>query len=133
MSKAHSNTTLGGSALGDRIATAFADGATYASVLSLIAEAESAALASGKSAEHARERALDPTLTANAVVEPAVSWRIQHSGVNGCKRRCWRPLKILTPKGNDEVSGRIVLWPIRLMTYPYGHHLRAHLTNGSDL
>ena len=88
MSRAHSNTTLGGSALGDRIATAFADGATYASVLSLIAEAESAALASGKSAEHARERALDPTLTANAVVEPAVSWRIQRSGVNGCKRQC---------------------------------------------
>jgi hypothetical protein len=32
-------------------------------------EAESAALASGKSAEHARERAFDPTLTANLLVE----------------------------------------------------------------
>ena len=89
MSQAHSNTTLGGSALEDRIAAAFVDGATSAAgIASLIEEAESAALASSKSAEHARERALDPTLTANAVVEPAVSWRIQRSGVNGCKRQC---------------------------------------------
>ena len=88
MSQAHSNTTLGGSALEDRIAATFADDVTSADIISLIAETESAAFASGKSAEHARERALDPTLTANAVVEPAVSWRIQRSGVNGCKRQC---------------------------------------------
>ena len=69
MSQAHSNTTLGGSALEDRIAAAFVDGATSAAgIASLIEEAESAALASSKSAEHARERALDPTLRANAVV-----------------------------------------------------------------
>ena len=55
--------------LDECIAGAFADGVTSADVVSLIAEAESAALASGKSAEHARERALNPTLTANAVVE----------------------------------------------------------------
>ena len=36
-------------------------------------------------------------------------------------------------KGNDEVSGRIVLWPIRLMAYRYGRHLRAHLTTAQDL
>jgi hypothetical protein len=69
MSQAYSNTTLGGSALEGRIAAAFSDGVTSADVISLIAEAESAALASGKSADHARERALDPTLTASAVVE----------------------------------------------------------------
>ena len=55
--------------LDERIAAAFADGVTSADVISLILEAEGAALASGKSAEHARERALDPTLTATAVVE----------------------------------------------------------------
>jgi len=69
MSQAHSNTTPGGSALEDRITAAFVDGLTSADIVPLIAEAESAALASGKSAEHARERALDPALTAKAVAE----------------------------------------------------------------
>ena len=55
--------------LDERIAAAFADGVTSADVISLILEAEGAALASGKSADHARERALDPTLTATAVVQ----------------------------------------------------------------
>jgi hypothetical protein len=67
MSKAHSNTTP---TVEDQIAAAFrADGPTSAGIISLIAEVESAALASSKSAEHARERALDPTLTATAVAE----------------------------------------------------------------
>jgi hypothetical protein len=70
MSQAHSNTTPGGSPLEDKIAAAFApDGVTSAGIISLIEEVEGAALASGKSAEHARERALDPALTANAVAE----------------------------------------------------------------
>jgi hypothetical protein len=69
MSQAHSNTTLGGSALEDRIAATFADDVTSADIISMIAEVEGAALASGKSAEHARERALDPALTAKAVAE----------------------------------------------------------------
>jgi hypothetical protein len=55
--------------LTERIAAAFADGETSADVTPLIAETEGAALASSKSAEHARQRALDPTLTATAVVQ----------------------------------------------------------------
>jgi hypothetical protein len=50
--------------LDERIAAAFADGATSSDVADLIAEAEAAAAASGEAAEAARTRALDPTLAA---------------------------------------------------------------------
>jgi hypothetical protein len=49
--------------LDDRIAAAFADGATSSGVADLIAEVEAAAVASGENAETARSRALDPALT----------------------------------------------------------------------
>lgn len=57
------------SGLDDRIAAAFGDGVNSEELKALIAEAEAAALASGEAAEQARERALDPALTANAVAE----------------------------------------------------------------
>ena len=55
--------------LDDRIAAAFADGVKSESLKVLIVEAEAASLASGEAADHARERALDPALTAKAVAE----------------------------------------------------------------
>src|SRR5262245_24655711 len=51
--------------LDERIAAAFADGATSSGVADLIAEAESAAITSGEEAGAARTRALDPTLSAS--------------------------------------------------------------------
>jgi hypothetical protein len=55
----------------DRIATAFManDGVTSEIVAVLILEAEAAALASAEAADQARQRALDPALTTNAVAE----------------------------------------------------------------
>jgi chromosome segregation ATPase len=50
--------------LDERIAAAFADGASSSGVADLIAEAEAAAVASGEAAETARARALDPILGA---------------------------------------------------------------------
>jgi chromosome segregation ATPase len=55
--------------LDERIAAAFADGATSSGVADLIAEAEAAAVSSGQAAETARARALDPTLGAADVAE----------------------------------------------------------------
>ncbi len=55
--------------LDDRIARAFSDAVTSGDVKSLIVEAETASLASGEAAERARDRALDPALTANDVAE----------------------------------------------------------------
>jgi DNA repair exonuclease SbcCD ATPase subunit len=55
--------------LDHRIAVAFADGVRSSDVAALIVQAESAAVAAGEVAARARERALDPTLTANAVAE----------------------------------------------------------------
>jgi DNA repair exonuclease SbcCD ATPase subunit len=55
--------------LDDRIALAFADTVKSGVIAALIAEAEGAALASGEAAERAKQRALDPALTANAVAE----------------------------------------------------------------
>ena len=73
--------------LDDRIAAAFVDGVTSENLKVVIAEAQAASLASGEAADHARERALDPALTAKAVAE-ARRWRTQYSGANDCKRRC---------------------------------------------
>jgi chromosome segregation ATPase len=50
--------------LDERVAAAFADGATSSGVADLIAEVEAAAVASGENAETARSRALDPALAA---------------------------------------------------------------------
>jgi hypothetical protein len=69
MSKAHSNTTLGGSALEVAIRSAFVDGVKSSDVSALIVQAETAAFSAGEAAEQARKQALDPALTANAVVE----------------------------------------------------------------
>jgi hypothetical protein len=55
--------------LDDRIAAAFADRVQSGVVATLIAEAEAASLASGESAERAKQRALDPALTASTIVE----------------------------------------------------------------
>jgi hypothetical protein len=55
--------------LDKRIAAAFGDGVTSEHVKELIVEAEAASVASGEGAERARERALDPTLTAKVVAE----------------------------------------------------------------
>jgi hypothetical protein len=55
--------------LDDRIASVFAGSAQSGVIAALIAEAEGAAVASGESAERARQRALDPALMANAVAE----------------------------------------------------------------
>ncbi len=55
--------------LDDRIAAAFADRVQSGVVAALIAEAEGAAVASGEAAERAKQRALDPALTANVVGE----------------------------------------------------------------
>jgi polyribonucleotide nucleotidyltransferase len=62
-------TTLAGSDLDNRIASAFSDGVTWENVKVLIVEAEAASLASGEAAERARQRALDPALTAIDVAE----------------------------------------------------------------
>jgi hypothetical protein len=50
--------------LDERIAAAFADGATSSGVVALIADAEAAVVASGEASEVARTRALNPTLAA---------------------------------------------------------------------
>ena len=55
--------------LDDRIARAFRDGPTSNDVANLIAEAEAAFRSSSEVAERARERALDPALSANEVAE----------------------------------------------------------------
>jgi hypothetical protein len=55
--------------LDGRIAACFADSAQSGVIAALIAEAEAEAVASEKAAALARERALDPSLTANAVTE----------------------------------------------------------------
>src|SRR5450759_5614531 len=57
-------TTMARTDLDDRITAAFADGAISDDVASLIQEAEAAAIAAGDTAERARSRALDPTLSA---------------------------------------------------------------------
>ena len=53
--------------LDERIAAAFAGGATSVEVAELVKEAEAAAVASGEAAEQARTRALDPALSAAEV------------------------------------------------------------------
>jgi predicted nuclease with TOPRIM domain len=53
----------------DRIAAAFGNGAKSGDVAVLIKEAEAAALSSGDAAERARNRALDPVLSAKEVQE----------------------------------------------------------------
>jgi chromosome segregation ATPase len=50
--------------LDERVAAAFADGASSSWVVDLIAEVEAASAASGEAADVARTRALDPTLAA---------------------------------------------------------------------
>jgi DNA repair exonuclease SbcCD ATPase subunit len=55
--------------LDDRIASAFAGTVQSGVIAALIAEAESAAVASGESAERAKQRALDPALMATTVAE----------------------------------------------------------------
>jgi len=55
------------SGLDARIAVAFCEGVKSDDVKALIVEAGTASLASGEAAQRARERALDPALTANAV------------------------------------------------------------------
>jgi chromosome segregation ATPase len=54
--------------LDERVAAAFADGATSSGVADLIGEAEAAAVVSGQEAEAARVGALDPARTAADVV-----------------------------------------------------------------
>jgi len=54
--------------LDERIAAAFADGATSSGVVDLIKQAEAAAVAAGEEAEAARTRALDPTIAAADLV-----------------------------------------------------------------
>jgi hypothetical protein len=61
------STTASQLSLDERIAAVFADSATSTDVADLIEEAEAAAAASGKAAEQARTRALDPALSAAEV------------------------------------------------------------------
>jgi DNA repair exonuclease SbcCD ATPase subunit len=63
------STTLASLDLDDRIALAFADGVKSGDVSALIVETEAAAAAADEAAERARQRALDPALTANAIAE----------------------------------------------------------------
>jgi hypothetical protein len=63
------STALASHDLDDRIALAFADGVRSNTVSALIVEAEAVAVAAGEAAERARQRALDPALTANAAAE----------------------------------------------------------------
>jgi hypothetical protein len=63
------NTTLVSLDLDDRIAAAFSDWITSSDTSALIVEVQSAALASGEAAEQARQRALDPALSKNAIGE----------------------------------------------------------------
>jgi DNA repair exonuclease SbcCD ATPase subunit len=58
-----------GANLDDRIASAFAGAVQSGVIAALITEAEAASLASGELAERAKQRALDPALTASAIVE----------------------------------------------------------------
>src|SRR6516225_4464931 len=61
MSKAH--------ALETQIAAAFADGVKSNELSALIVQVETAAHSAGEAAEQASKQALDPVLTANAIVE----------------------------------------------------------------
>ena len=53
--------------LDERIAAAFSTGSKSDEVAKLIGEAEAAAVSAGEAAQHARERALDPALSAEDV------------------------------------------------------------------
>jgi predicted RNase H-like nuclease (RuvC/YqgF family) len=64
-----STIVVAASDLDDRITAAFGDDVKSDDVKALIVEAETASFASGKAAEQARGRALDPALTANDVAE----------------------------------------------------------------
>jgi len=69
MNKVESSPALAGIDLDDRIAAAFRNSVKSGDVKALIVETEAAAVAGGEAAERARQRALDPPLTASAVAE----------------------------------------------------------------
>jgi hypothetical protein len=99
-------TTLANPDRDDRIAAAFSqNGMKSGHVKVLLAETEAAAVAAGEAAERSRQRALDPALRANAVVEARREMQdaeFQHQRLQTATSALQKRLKEVRAKEEDQ-------------------------------